>query len=119
VDPYISEIVSQIQIKTDQIRSSDKLKLLLANILQNCSIATLHQTDQFVKVRLDALMKLLVTQLCIPPLMTFFGVGVTLNAGFVDSDNEQLSTEQKAGEIIADTFSLLKYSESFIRQNSE
>jgi hypothetical protein len=120
VDPYIFEVVSMINIKADQIRSSDKLKLLLANILQNCSINTLHHTDQFVKVRLDALMKLLVTQLCIPPLMTFFGVGITVTTGISsESDHERLTVEQKVGEIIADTFSLLKYSESFIRQNSK
>ncbi len=118
-DPFISEIVSNININTDQIRSSTKLKLLLANIIQNCSINSHQQNDQFVKVRLDTIMKLLVTQLCIPPLMTFFGIGVSLNRGSNGSFESGGSLENEVGDIIIDALSLLKYSESFTKQNSK
>ena len=73
-DQGILEALNEIDFTEDQFRNSTELKLLLSDIVS--SISLFHcWGKQSVKVRLNAFVKLLVAQLCIPPLMSLYGVG--------------------------------------------
>lgn len=110
-DQSILEAINEIDIKEEQFRNSAELKQLLSEIVS--SIALFHcWGKQSVKVRLNAFIKLLVAQLCIPELMSLYGVGNSILS--VTSDVSRSMFLSNAKDALIEAFTLFKLSEELI-----
>lgn len=116
-DPFISQKISELNPSVESLRSSSNLKTLLATII-NCVIKNEQaQNYQIVKVRLDLLMKLLVSQLCVPPWLSLIGVGRSVPLQSHSSvSGTSMDLQGAMLDILVDTFSLLKYTEDLLRR---
>eukprot|EP01038_Epipyxis_sp_PR26KG_P005060 gene5060-7063_t len=133
-DPQISFLIQNYHISVDQLRNSSSLKKMLSDIILKINFETediMHYGSyQSMKVSLNTLMRLLVSQLCIPHMMMLVGMGsgtgiskmisenltsiVTTDFHRHDKDTEstekELSLIDSAKLIIVETFTLLKLS---------
>ena len=110
-DQSILEAINEIDITEEQFRSSAELKQLLSDIVS--SIALFHcWGKQSVKVRLNAFIKLLVAQLCIPELMSLYGVGSSILS--VTSDANRTAFLSNAKNALIEAFTLFKLSEELL-----
>jgi hypothetical protein len=100
-DQGIVETILQINPSLEQFRQSAELKLLLNDIVANISL--FHSWGkQSVKVRLQAFIKMLIGQLCVPHLMTLYGVGVGTGAAVskVEEGNTVGPTDESSGSFV-------------------
>lgn len=76
----LSEIISRHVSSSQDFKSTQKLKAVLVKILRTEvaeSLAEFWLRPQHIKVRLEALIKLALSMLCVPKLSSFLGEGVS------------------------------------------
>jgi hypothetical protein len=106
-DRSIMEVIVDMDITNDQFRSSTQLKEVINEVVS--SISLFHcWGKQSIKVRLRAFVKLLVCQLCVPHIMTLYGVGTTLFGGDKNGDADLVSRGKR---ILVEAFTLFKLAE--------
>lgn len=132
----ISQIINEFPFELEHIRDSSKLKLLLRDIADSINDnMSVYWNKQNGKVRLDAIMKLLTSQLCIPHLLSFLGVGsnylsksgknqspnndsvTDMDTSFDDDyviDENDLTLVERAKYILIEALSLFKINEVII-----
>lgn len=115
-DRSILEVIVDMEITEDQFRSSLKLKEVINEIVS--SISLFHcWGKQSIKVRLQAFVKLLVCQLCVPHIMTLYGVGTSLFGGNKgDSANDLV---MRGKRILIEAFTLFKRAEEAILDSGD
>lgn len=122
IDQGIQEAIDEISITEDHFRSSNQLTVLLNEIVSNVSLFQCWG-KQSVKVRLNAFVNLLVSQLCVPHILSLFGVGLSLLSTRTVIDDDKSSNSDnfvvKAKRVLVEAFTLFKLSEELILDNGD
>ena len=109
-DRSIMELILDMDLIEDQFRSSSRLKEVLNEIVS--SISLFHcWGKQSIKVRLNAFVKLLVEQLCVPHINALYSVGAKL---FSSSTKVEPDFIGHVKLILIEAFTLFKLAEECI-----